>query len=150
MTCTWMVQVEGGPSEQFSTSGSVLDMRKVNGFRGTALAPWLSFVQTQKAGAVAGLLLLLGSLLIVPIRIFSWPAAVVYPLMLFSPVSFAVAISAIVKGEGAAMGSPYQGLNWQTLWSTVIMPPRPPPLLLPLPTIASWGVAHAAGARRDH
>lgn len=68
---------------------------------------------------MAGLLVLFGSLLVVPIRLFSWPAAVVYPLMLFSPVSFAVAISTIVKGEGAAMGSPYQGLNWQTFWSTV-------------------------------
>eukprot|EP00897_Mesotaenium_endlicherianum_P005320 jgi/Mesen1/4816/ME000243S03991 len=78
-----------------------------------ALALSTVFSQTQMAVGVASLLMLLGSVAILPIDLLRWPSAVCLPLTLFSPVGLAMAVDVIAKGEANG-----DGLHLHSLWST--------------------------------
>ncbi|CAI5466735.1 unnamed protein product, partial [Closterium sp. Yama58-4] len=71
------------------------------------------FTQVGKAAAAAAGSLLLCSLLIIPIQLLSLGAAVVYPLLLLSPIPFTIAITTVTRAEG--MG---QGVSLGSFWLT--------------------------------
>ncbi|CAI5522242.1 unnamed protein product [Closterium sp. Naga37s-1] len=71
------------------------------------------FTQVGKAAAAAAGSLLLCSLLVIPIQLLSLGAAIVYPLLLLSPVPFTIAITTVTRAEG--MG---QGVSLGSFWLT--------------------------------